>query len=57
MYRISYRFLVSGWSAKPPVSAHDRIMGTHSHDAAGGLDVLICHDAPEGTTGLVSGLP
>ena len=27
------------------------------HDAAGGLDVLICHDAPEGTTGLVSGLP
>ena len=27
--RISYRFLVSGWSAKPLVSAHDRIMGTH----------------------------
>ena len=29
MYRISYRFLVPGWSAKPLVSAHDRIMGTH----------------------------
>ena len=28
-YRISYRFLVPGWSAKPLVSAHDRIMGTH----------------------------
>ena len=23
-----YRFLVPGWSAKPLVSAHDRIMGT-----------------------------
>ena len=30
MYRISYRFLGPGWSAKPLVSAHDRIMGTHS---------------------------
>ena len=30
MYRISYRFLVPGWSAKPLVSAHDRIMGTHT---------------------------
>ena len=30
MYRISYRFLVPGWSAKPLVSAHDRIMGTHN---------------------------
>ena len=29
MYRILYRFLVPGWSAKPLVSAHDRIMGTH----------------------------
>ena len=29
MYRISYRFLVPGWSAKPLVIAHDRIMGTH----------------------------
>ena len=29
VYRISYRFLVPGWSAKPLVSAHDRIMGTH----------------------------
>ena len=29
MYRISYRFLVPAWSAKPLVSAHDRIMGTH----------------------------
>ena len=28
MYRISYRFLFPGWSAKPLVSAHDRIMGT-----------------------------
>ena len=27
-----YRFLVPGWSAKPLVSAHDRIMGTHSLD-------------------------
>ena len=26
-------------------------------NAADGLDVLVCHDAPEGTTGLVSGLP
>ena len=31
----------------------ERLLG----NAAGGLDVLICHDAPEGTTGLVSGLP
>ena len=30
MCRISYRFLVPGWSAKPLVSAHDRIMGTHT---------------------------
>ena len=30
MYRISYGFLVPGWSAKPLVSAHDRIMGTHT---------------------------
>ena len=30
MYRISYRFLGPGWSAKPLVSAHDRIMGTHT---------------------------
>ena len=29
MYRILYRFLVPGWSAKPLVSARDRIMGTH----------------------------
>ena len=28
MYRISYRFLVPGWSAKRLASAHDRIMGT-----------------------------
>ena len=28
--RIMYRFLVPGWSAKPLVSAYDRIMGTHS---------------------------
>ena len=36
MYRISYRFLVPGWSAKPLVSAHDRIVGTHT--APGGPD-------------------
>ena len=30
MYRISYRILVPGWSEKPLVSAHDRIMGTHT---------------------------
>ena len=30
MSRISYRFLVPGWIAKPLVSAHDRIMGTHT---------------------------
>ena len=30
MHRISYRFLVPGWSAKPLVSAHDRLMGTHT---------------------------
>ena len=30
MYRIMYRFLVLGWSAKPLVSAHDRITGTHT---------------------------
>ena len=30
MYRISYRFLVPGWSAKPLVSAHYRING-HPH--------------------------
>ena len=30
MYRILYRFLVPGWSAKPLVSAHDRIKGSHS---------------------------
>ena len=35
MYPISYRFLVPGWSAKPLVSAHDRIMGTHRDPAAG----------------------
>ena len=29
MSRISYRSLVPGWSAKPLVSARDRIMGTH----------------------------
>ena len=34
MYRILYRFLVPGWSAKPLVSAHDRIMGTHRLTAA-----------------------
>ena len=34
MYQISYRILVLGWSAKPLVSAHDRIMGTHRLDAA-----------------------
>ena len=28
-----YRFLVPGWSAKPLVSAHDRIMGTHREAA------------------------
>ena len=26
-----YRFLVSGWSAKPLASADDRIVGTHTH--------------------------
>ena len=30
MSRISYRFLAPGWSAKPLVSAHDRIVGTHT---------------------------
>ena len=30
MSRISYRFLVPGCSAKPLVSAHDRIMGTRT---------------------------
>ena len=29
VYRVLYRFLVPGGSAKPLVSAHDRIMGTH----------------------------
>ena len=29
MYRIMYRLLVPGWSAKTLVSAYDRIMGTH----------------------------
>ena len=29
MSQISYRFLVPERSAKPQVSAHDRIMGTH----------------------------
>ena len=38
MYRIMYRFLVPGWSAKPLVSAHDRIMGTHR------LHPLKCRD-------------
>ena len=33
MYRISYRFLGPGWSAKPLVSAHDRIMGTHTAES------------------------
>ena len=33
MYRFSYRFLVPGWSTKPLVSAHDRIMGTHTSAA------------------------
>ena len=32
MHQISYRFLVPGWSEKPLVSAHDRIMGTHSRE-------------------------
>ena len=31
----------------------DRLIG----NTPDGLDVLICHDAPEGTSGLVSGLP
>ena len=30
----------------------ERLLG----NAVGGLDVLVCHDAPKGTTGLVSGL-
>ena len=30
MYRILYRLLVPGWSAKPLISAHERIMGTHT---------------------------
>ena len=34
MYRIMYRFLVPGWSAKPLVSAYDRILGTHTQDGA-----------------------
>ena len=29
----------------------------NADNASGGLDVLVCHDAPAGTTGLVSGLP
>ena len=33
MSRISYRFLVPGWSARPLVSAYDRIMGTHKLEA------------------------
>ena len=37
MSRISYRFLVPGCSAKPLVSAHDRIMGTHSLAIGGRL--------------------
>ena len=36
VYRILYRFLVPGWSAKPLVSAHDRIMGTHTGGAVAG---------------------
>ncbi len=31
--------------------------GNPIHALLGGLDVLVCHDAPKGTTGLVSGLP
>ena len=31
-----YRFLVPGWSAKPLVSAHDRIMGTHKPNRVAG---------------------
>ena len=57
MYRISYRFLVPGWSAKPLVSAHDPIMGTHrprSHlgpapPALLGLTLIVgCVDADTG---------
>ena len=43
MYRISYRFPVPGWSAKPLVSAHDRIVGTHRFAAtpSGDRPVLV----------------
>ena len=46
-----------------PTSAGDQETTTQQDlqrlldNAADGLDVLVCHDAPEGTTGLVSGLP
>ena len=46
MYRISYRFLVLGWSAKPLVSAHDRITGTHTPLPATGQ-----HPGPEAHLG------
>ena len=38
MSRISYRFLVPGWSAKPLVSAHDRILGTHTPHTNGVIE-------------------
>ena len=44
MYRISYRFLVPGWSAKPLVSAHDRIMGTHRPEHLAEISELIAID-------------
>ena len=46
MSRISYRFLVPGWSAKPLVSAHDRIMGTHTQQST----ALGQQDTPERPT-------
>ena len=42
MYRIMYRFLVPGWSAKPLVSAHDRIMGVGAGNSAVVVDLSLC---------------
>ena len=50
VYRISYRFLVPGWSAKPLVSAHDRIMGTHTARMAPGVHRPGPRSAPLGPT-------
>ena len=40
----SYRFLLPGWSAKPLVSAHDRIMGTHRLPGCSPSCLVSAHD-------------